>query len=60
MAKKTEEKIEEAFYTKEQIVTSKRFRNNADLVDALLEDGKSYKLTDVESKIEKYMKGKVN
>ncbi len=60
MAKKTEEKKEEALYSKEQLVTSKKFRNHADLVNALLKDEQSYSISEVEAMIANYMKGQVN
>ena len=54
----TEVAIEPAF-TKEALMNSKRFRNERDLVSALLEDGKEYTIPEVEDAIAKYMKGKV-
>lgn len=58
--KKVVNKIVEDKYTKEQIVTSKRFANNVDLLNALLKDNKKYTLKEVDKIIENYMKGKVN
>lgn len=46
-------------FTKEQLLSSKRFRDRKDILDALLEDGKKYTVSDAELLIEKYMKGKV-
>ena len=46
-------------FTKESLLNSKRFCNECDLVSVLLEDGKEYTISEVESMITKYMKGKV-
>ena len=46
-------------FSKEALMNSKRFRNECDLVSALLEDGKEYTIPEVEGMITKYMKGKV-
>lgn len=46
-------------FTKEQIVAAKRFQHRRDLVAAVLDDGKQYTMTEVETLMEKYMKGKV-
>ena len=47
-------------FTKNALVSSKRFRNERDLVFALLKDGVFYTISEVEAKITEYMKGKVN
>lgn len=49
----------EPVFTKESLVNSKRFRNERDLVSALLEDGAEYTVSEVENKIAEYLKGKV-
>ena len=46
-------------FTKAQLVAAKRFESDKDLVSALLEDEKQYALTEVETMIENYKKGKV-
>ena len=46
-------------FSKEQLLSSKKYANRRDLVDALLEDGKEYATDDVDKKIESFMKGKV-
>lgn len=46
-------------FRKEQIVVSKTYRNQRDLVDALLEDGKTYTIATVDNLIETYQKGTV-
>lgn len=48
-----------AAYSREQLLTSDRYRNRRDLISAILEDGKSYTLAEVDKKIEEFMKGKV-
>lgn len=58
--KKVENKITEDKYTKEQIVKSKRFSNNVDLLNATLKENKKYTLQEVNEIIKNYMKGKVN
>lgn len=49
----------ESTFSKEQILASDRFANKRDVVDALLDKKKSYTVENVESLIEKYMKGQV-
>jgi hypothetical protein len=60
MAKKKETEEVKALFSKEQLVASKKFKDHSDLVNALLEDDKTYSLEEVEMMVEKYMKGKVN
>ena len=57
--KKEVKKVTEEKYTKEQIVNSKTFINNRDLLNAILED-KSYSKKEIHEIIENYKKGKVN
>ncbi len=57
---KTREKERmELKFSKEQILNSARYIGNRDLVDALLEEDKSYSYEMVENLMEKYRKGKV-
>ncbi len=58
MATKTAQEAAAA-YTKEQLVTSKKYATRQDILSALLADGKTYTLDEVDALIEKYMKGKV-
>ena len=51
--------VAEPKFTKETLVNSKRFRNEQDIVSALLKDNVEYTISEVEGMIEKYMKGKV-
>lgn len=46
-------------FSKEQILTSARYANRRDLVDALLDKDKSYTFETVDNMIEKYKKGQV-
>ncbi len=46
-------------YAKEQLIASQRYADKRDLLEALLDDDKKYSFSDVDSKIEKYMKGEV-
>ena len=52
------EQIEQQF-SKEQIFASARYANRRDLVDALLDENKSYTMKTVDNLVEKYMKGQV-
>jgi len=58
MAKETEN-IEIKF-SKEQLVKSKMFNGQQDLLNTILDEDKQYTLDEVASMVEKYMKGKVN
>ena len=51
--------VTEPQFSKEQIVASARYRNHRDLVDALLDEDKSYTMKTVDNLVEKYMKGQV-
>ncbi len=57
--KKVETIIEDRF-TKQQIVNSKKFKDNVDLLNALLKGDKLYTLEEVNKTIEDFRKGKVN
>lgn len=46
-------------FSKEQIIASARYADRRDLVDALLDEDKSYTFETVDSMIEKYKKGRV-
>ena len=63
MARKTgtvqpKQKVPE--FTKEQMVRAACYRDRRDLVDALLKDGEMYTFEEVNSRINKFMKGKVS
>lgn len=59
MATKKETQQESKF-TKEQILASKKYSNRRDAIVAILSDNKTYTLEQVDSLLEKFMKGKVN
>ncbi|MBD5103726.1 MAG: hypothetical protein HDT47_02555 [Ruminococcaceae bacterium] len=64
MAKKVKEEFIEAdnsqkLFEKEQLMSSERFRNKRDLLNALLRENKLYAVSQAEEMIEIYMKGKV-
>lgn len=46
-------------FSKEQILASGKYVNRRDLVDALLDEEKSYTFETVDDMIEKYKKGRV-
>lgn len=46
-------------FEKERLIRSERFAERADLLGALLADGKKYTVEETEKAIEKYLKGKV-
>lgn len=46
-------------FTKKAILASEQFCNRKDIVNAILSDGKTYTVDEVNRKIENYMKGKV-
>ena len=58
-SKKEAKKITEEKFTKEQIVNSKTFIENRDLLKAILED-KSYSKKEINEIIKNYKKVKVN
>lgn len=46
-------------FAKEQIVGAKKYENDIDVINALLKDGESYTLAEVDKIIENFKKGKV-
>ncbi len=64
MAKQTNEteQIEQTiknYFTKEQIIESNRYKSRKDILNVLLESGKTYTLDEVDRLLENFMKGKV-
>lgn len=57
--KKEVVKNEISKFTKEQLVSSSKYKHNRDLVFVILEDSKKYSTDEVDGLIKKYMKGKV-
>lgn len=62
MAKKKTEYVEQksALFSKEQILCSQKYKNRRDALGVILTDGKMYTKEDVDSLLDKFMKGKVN
>lgn len=60
MANKSSETKQETVYTKEQILASNRYANKRDVCKAVLPDNFNGTLSEADSLIEKFMKGKVN
>lgn len=58
MAEKKAE-VKATTYEKKQIVKAKKYEHDIDVINALLEDGKSYTLAAVDKIIEDFKKGKV-
>ena len=56
---KASTKKEVTKYTKESIIKSEKYKNRADILSVLLEDGKAYDFETIDKTIEKFMKGKV-
>lgn len=49
-----------ATYSKKQILQSAKYAKRRDLLTAVLEENRAYTLDEVDARIEKFMKGKVN
>ncbi len=58
-AKAESAKIPAPVFTKEQLLLSDRFSGRRDLLNALLDDGKQYTISEVETALNIYLKGKV-
>ena len=54
-----EEKENPVTFTKNQLVTSKKYSEKKDLLNALLVDDRSYTMTEVEEILNDFLKGKV-
>lgn len=61
MAKVKAEKkeVKENKFSKEQLLKSQKYKNERDLINALLKEDKKYSLSDVDKIIDDFMKGKV-
>ncbi len=46
-------------YTKDQLLNSNKWRGYRDLINALFDDSKSYSAAEIQTVIDKYLKGKV-
>ncbi len=47
-------------YTKADLLNSKRFRHQRDLITALLDENKTYAIEEAEALIGRFLKGQVN
>lgn len=54
-----EQSVEPVQFSKEQILASEKYRNNRDMVDALLEESKKYTMEQVKKLVDSYEKGRV-
>lgn len=52
-------KTKTVLFTKEQLLQSDRYKHKIDLLNALLDPGKTYSRDEVDNIIKKHMKGKV-
>jgi arginine repressor len=59
VAKKQECPPKESKFSKQQLISSKKYANQRDIVNVLLEEGKQYGFQEVDDKIKKFMEGKV-
>jgi len=61
MAKVKAEKkeVKENKFSKEQLLKSQKYKDERDLINALLKEDKKYSLSDVDKLIDEFMKGKV-
>lgn len=51
--------VQENKFSKEALLKSKRFINNRDLLNTLLENDKEYSISEVEEKIKEFLEGVV-
>lgn len=59
MAKKEEAVVAEPVFSKEQLLNSKKYRESADIVGALLRDGESYTFKQVDALLDDFMKKEI-
>ncbi len=53
------EKIQKTlFFTKQQLLVSKRYADRKDLLEALLKENVQYSLEDVDSRIKEFLRGR--
>jgi hypothetical protein len=51
--------VSEATFTKQQLISSKKYAEKKDLLNALLADDRSYSMPEVEEILNNFLKGKV-
>lgn len=54
-----EQVAEKVTFSKEKILSTKRYRNRADLLGVLLKDGKNYTFGEVDALLKNFMESKV-
>ena len=57
--KSNDAEIQVVTFSKEQLLSAKRYNNRKDILGELLEDGKQYTIEQVDTLMDKFMKGKV-
>lgn len=57
--KKAQKDAQSVSYTKEQLLASKKYQSKRDVLNALLDKGKTYTMEQVDTNIDKFMKGEV-
>lgn len=57
--KKEKKVVIENKFTKEQLISSKLFKNNKDILNVLIQDNEEISIDEVQKRIEKFRKGKV-
>lgn len=58
-AKLEKKEVKENKFSKEQLLKSQKYKDERDLINALLKEDKKYSLSDVDKIIDDFMKGKV-
>lgn len=56
---KTADTENEALFTRDSLLSARRFRDKKDLLSAVLKENQSYTASQAEEIIEKYLKGRV-
>ncbi len=59
MANKAKETAAETKYSKQQFISSKKYAGLRYALEAILEDGKTYTKAEVDTLLDRFMKGKV-
>lgn len=54
------EQVQSVTFSKEQILSAKKYSNRKDILGVLLEDGKEYSFDQADTLMDDFMKGKVN
>lgn len=58
-AKPEKKEVKENKFSKEQMLKSEKYKDEKDLINALLKEDNKYSLSDVDKLIDDFMKGKV-